>query len=72
MNYYAVNFGNFTTLIVKCDLGVKEFLTVLNKYSAIKGNGGMVHNLRKFESFYELSGPDLNQKRNALSLDRLM
>lgn len=71
MKYYAINLGQYSTLVIKTELAASQLLEVLTSHKAIKGHGGTYHNLRNYDSFHEVTTPDDRMKRVALTLDRI-
>lgn len=74
MNYFAINFGNFSTLILKTksDVSLKQLVYELDSSVGIIGAGNMILNPKRFISVESISSPDERQKNRAKNLSEVL
>jgi hypothetical protein len=74
MNYFAINFGNFTSFIIKSSKvsSLKELVYELDSSVGIVGAGNMIMNPKRFISVESISSPDERQKNRAKNLSEVL
>ena len=74
MKYFAINFPNFTTFILKTGSShdVKSITGALSEATGLLGVGGSAFNPKHFISVDSISSPDDRQKKLARDIDKVL
>lgn len=74
MKYFAVNFPNLTTFIVKTEksFSVRDIVFCLGKSVGMVGTGDIIYNPTQFISVNSIGSPDERQKKVAKDLDKVL
>lgn len=72
MKFYALEYPNHTTLLVKTPAGVEDVLHALMNHNGIKVIGGGIYNPKSFITLREVSTPDKRQKLLAQELAKVL
>jgi len=74
MNYFLIQFGNYTTLVVKTnkDKTIETLAIELMRGSGLQSHGGSILNPRQFISVESIGSPDMRQKRVAKDLEKVL
>ena len=72
MKFYAVEYPNHTTLLVKTPAGLEDVLQALVNGIGLKVIGGGIYNPKSFLTLREVTAPDKRQKLVAQELSKVL
>lgn len=72
MKYYALEYANYTTLLLKTEAGLDDVLHALTNGRGLKAMSGTVYNPKAFQTLRYISTPDDRQKRCAQELSKVL
>lgn len=72
MRYFAIEYPNYTTLVVKAEGCPGEVLHALLSSSGITSYSGTIYNPKSFLTLREISTPDKRQKLVAQELSKVL
>lgn len=72
MKFFAVEYPNFTTLIVKSEFKLERVLIEVSNATGMKSSTGTIYNPQTFLSLRELMHPDKRQQFIAQELSKVL
>ncbi len=71
MNYFAIDYPNHTTLVVKSGYGIKEVLFQISQSRGLNYHG-TIYNPESYLSLRPITNPDDRQKLRALTFQEIL